>query len=78
MEVAVPVVDEDSEEEAPPKHAHAFGNLARLHKQMYQERVAAMKAFHDEVKARNFPYPETNVSMHSNEKEKFLEALDKE
>ena len=69
---------EDSEEDKPPKHAHAFGNLRRLHEHMYEERVAAMKAFHDEVAANNFPYPHTNISMHPNEKEKFLEALDKE
>ncbi|MFT5504675.1 MAG: 3-methyl-2-oxobutanoate hydroxymethyltransferase [Gammaproteobacteria bacterium] len=67
----------DSEEAKPPKHAHAFGNLARLHKQMVEERVAAMQMFNDEVKAKNFPYAENSISMHVNEKEKFLEALDK-
>jgi 3-methyl-2-oxobutanoate hydroxymethyltransferase len=72
------ICGEDSEEDKPPKHAHAFGNLARLHKQMYEERVAAMKGFHDEVQAKNFPYAETNIKMHAEEKEKFLEALDKE
>lgn len=77
MSFVADICGEDSEEEKPPKHAHAFGNLARLHKQMYEERVAALKAFHDEVTAKNFPYPETNISMHPNEKEKFLEALDK-
>ena len=71
------ICGEDSEEASPPKHAHAFGNLRRLHQQLYEERVTALKAFHDEVTAQNFPYPETNVSMHPNEKEKFLEALDK-
>jgi hypothetical protein len=45
---------------------------------MYEERVAALKTFHDEVTAKCFPYPETNISMHADEKEKFLEALDKE
>jgi len=77
MSFVADVCGEDSEEESPPKHAYAFGNLARLHKQMYEERVNALKAFHDEVVAKNFPYPQTNVSMHANEKEKFLEALDK-
>ncbi len=72
------ICGEDSEEEKPPKHAHAFGNLARLHKQMYEERVAAMSEFHSEVTKKIFPYAETNISMHPNEKEKFLEALDKE
>ena len=71
------ICGEDSEEEKPPKHAYAFGNLARLHKQMYEERVTALKAFHDEVTAKNFPYPETNIGMHPDEKEKFLEELDK-
>ena len=71
------ICGEPSEEDEPPKHAHAFGDLGRLHKQMYEERVVALKAFHDEVTAKNFPYPETNISMHPNEKDKFLEALDK-
>jgi 3-methyl-2-oxobutanoate hydroxymethyltransferase len=77
MSFVADICGEDSEEEKPPKHAHAFGNLARLHKQMYEERVAALTAFQSEVAAKNFPYPETNISMHPNEKEKFLEALDK-
>ena len=77
MSFVADICGEDSEEETPPKHAYAFGNLARLHKQLYEERVAAMKAFHDEVAAKNFPYAETNVSMHPDEKDKFLEALDK-
>lgn len=71
------ICGEDSEEEKPPKHAHAFGNLARLHKQMYAERVAALSEFHSEVTKKKFPYAETSISMHPNEKEKFLEALDK-
>ena len=71
------ICGEASEEDNPPKHAYAFGDLGRLHKQMYEERVAALKAFHNEVTAKNFPYPEQNITMHPNEKDKFLEALDK-
>ena len=71
------ICGEDSEEDKPPKHAYAFGNLGRLHKQMYEERVAALKAFHTEVTTNKFPYQEQNTTMHPNEKEKFLEALDK-
>jgi 3-methyl-2-oxobutanoate hydroxymethyltransferase len=78
MSFVADICGEDSEEETPPKHAHAFGNLGRLHKQMYEERVGALKSFHDEVTALNFPYAETNISMRPNEKNKFLEALDKE
>jgi hypothetical protein len=44
---------------------------------MYEERVAALSEFHSEVSRNNFPYAETNISMHPHEKEKFLEALDK-
>ena len=77
MSFVADICGEDSEEEKPPKHAHAFGDLRRLHQQMYEERVAALKAFHDEVTAKNFPYPDTNVSMHPDEKEKLQEALDK-
>ena len=72
------ICGEASEEDSPPKHAHAFGNLGRLHKQMYEERVTALKAFHGVVTARNFPYPEQSFTMHPDDEEKFLEALDKE
>ena len=71
------ICGEASEEETPPRHAYAFGNLGRLHQQMYDERVAALKAFHGEVMAKRFPYPEQCVSMQPEEKQKFLEAVDK-
>ncbi|MEM8798221.1 MAG: 3-methyl-2-oxobutanoate hydroxymethyltransferase [Pseudomonadota bacterium] len=71
------ICGEASEEDKPPKHAHAFGNVGRLHKQIHKERVAALGAFHQEVSAGKFPYPATNIGMHPGEKEKFLEALDK-
>ena len=65
------------ESESPPKHAHAFGNLAPLHNQLYEERVAALKKFHAESTAMRFPYPEQSITMHAGEEEKLLEALDK-
>lgn len=71
------ICGEASEEETPPKHAYAFGNVGRLHRQIHEERVAALGKFHAEVMARNFPYAETNVSMREGEREKMLEALDK-
>ena len=70
------ICGEASEEDKPPKHAHAFGQVGRLHKQIHSERVAALGEFHREVTAGNFPYPQTNITMHAGEKEKFLEALD--
>ena len=77
MSFVADICGEASEEEKPPKHAHAFGNVGRLHKQIHDERVAALSAFQSEVTIGNFPYPQTNISMHEGEKEKFMEALDK-
>ena len=77
MSFVADICGEDSEEEKPPKHAYAFGNVGRLFKQIHEERVAALGKFHSEVTKGNFPYPQTNISMHDGEKDKFLEALDK-
>ena len=77
MSFVADICGETSEEEKPPKHAYAFGNVGRLHDQIHDERVSALKMFHSEVISKNFPYKQTNISMHSGEKEKFLEELDK-
>ena len=65
------------EEPNPPRHAHAFRNLQPLHEQIYNERVAALKEFHAEVRARNFPYQEQHISTVDGETEKLIEQLDK-
>lgn len=70
------ICGEASEEDKPPKHAYAFGNVGRLHKQIHQERVEALGKFHTEVHANTFPYASINIAMHEGEKDKFLEALD--
>lgn len=49
------ICGEASEEEKPPRHAHAFGNLGPLHRKIREERVAALGQFHREVAAGNFP-----------------------
>ena len=77
MSFVADICGEPSEEKKPPKHAHAFGNVGRLHTQLHNERVEALSKFKNEVVAGNFPYRETNISMHSGEKDKFLEALDR-
>ena len=77
MSFVADICGEASEEDKPPKHAHAFGNVGRLHKQIHEERVAALGQFHSEVVEGNFPYQQTNISMHEGERDKFLEALDK-
>ena len=77
MSFVADICGEASEEDRPPKHAHAFGNVGRLHKQIHDERVAALGQFHSEVVEGNFPYQQTNISLHEGERDKFLEALDK-
>ncbi len=72
------VCGEASEEDTPPRHAYAFGNLQPLHDQLYAERVTALRKFHEETAAGRFPYPEQNIAMHVGEHERFLEALDNE
>ena len=44
---------------------------------VHEERVKALSAFNTEVKNNNFPYQETNISMHPGENEKFLESIEK-
>ena len=77
MSFVADICGEASEEDTPPRHAHAFGRVGRLHKQIHEERVAALGTFHQEVVANHFPYAHTNIAMRAGEKEKFLEALDK-
>jgi 3-methyl-2-oxobutanoate hydroxymethyltransferase len=66
------------ESDPAPKHAHAFGNLAPLHKQMYEERVTALEQFQIETTEKRFPYAQQSIMMHPDEEDKLLEALDKE
>jgi len=61
----------------PPKHAHAFRDLGRLHRQIYCERVEALKEFQAKVTSREFPYPAQAVRMREGERDILLEALDK-
>ncbi|MGB0465009.1 MAG: 3-methyl-2-oxobutanoate hydroxymethyltransferase, partial [Candidatus Puniceispirillaceae bacterium] len=77
MSFVADVCGEASEEDKPPKHAHNFGNVGRLHTQIHKERVEALSKFHSEVVAGNFPYQKNNISMYEGEREKLLEALDK-
>jgi len=65
------------EAENPPRHAHAFGDLAPLHRRLHTERVAALKEFQSEVRGRAFPYPDQSISMREGELDKLHEALEK-
>ncbi len=65
--------------EAPndPKHARAFGNVGRLHQQIYTERAEAMVKYREAVNEGTFPGPKETVHMPKEENERLLEALDK-
>jgi len=65
------------EAENPPRHAHAFRDLGRLHRQLHTERVEALSEFKTEVYSRAFPYSAQSISMRDGELEKLQEALDK-
>lgn len=71
------LLDAPLREDKPPKHAYAFGDAGRLQRQIHEERVAVLRAFHTEVATKAFPYASTNIGMRHGEKAKFLEALDR-
>ena len=77
MSFVADVCGDLSEEDKTPKHAHAFGDIKRLRKQIDKERIDALGEFKSEVVAGKFPYSKTNISMVKGEKDKFLEELDK-
>ena len=60
MSFVADICGQDSEEEKPPKHAHAFGNVGKFQKMVHEERVKALSAFNTEVKNNNFPYRSRN------------------
>ncbi|MDA0655655.1 MAG: 3-methyl-2-oxobutanoate hydroxymethyltransferase [Proteobacteria bacterium] len=59
----------------PPRHARAFGDLARLHRQIQQERIAALKAFRQASMEGRFPAAAETVSIDPEELESFLAKL---
>lgn len=65
------------EDPNPPRHAFAFRDLKPLHENLYRERVAALKEFHEQATAMKFPYREQAISMHDGEEGKLKEMLDK-
>lgn len=61
----------------PPYHAHAFGDLLSIRKQVAAEKHRALSEYHKAVCAGGFPDGSVSISMHDGEHEKLLEALDK-
>jgi len=75
--VFVFMADLCGETDNPPRHAHTFRNLAPMHARLYEERVAALREYHAEVHAKQFPYESQNAFMGELELEKLQEALDR-
>ncbi len=77
MSFVADICGEASEEETPPKHAHAFGDVGRLHKQDPMKSALPSPGWPSQRGGgENFPHDHTNIGrLHSGEKEKFLEAL---
>ena len=62
------------ETESPPRHAHAYGNVQRLKKQIREERIEALTRFHNAVREGSFPYSDVSVEMNIDELEQFRVA----
>ena len=63
------------ETETRPRHARAFGNLHRLHKQMQEERPAALKAYKSSVLDQSFPARSEIVGIDEDEFQTFLSKI---
>jgi 3-methyl-2-oxobutanoate hydroxymethyltransferase len=59
-----------------PRHARAWGNLARLHDQIRQERIEALTLFRQEVSNASFPIKSETSNISEAELESFLNAID--
>lgn len=63
------------ESSKPPRHARAFGDLARLHKAVREERVKALSAFRAAVASADFPAAGEIAAIPDHELEDFRARL---
>ncbi len=63
------------EKDTPPRHARAFGDLARLHWQIQEERVAALAAFRRASTDGTFPSSAETPDVAVDEFKRFQEKL---
>ena len=62
--------------ESPPRHARAYGDLAGLRRQFREARVAALKAFRADAMGGAFPADEETAGIEAAELERFVQRLD--
>lgn len=60
-----------------PRHARAYANLAKLRRQIHDERIRALKAFRDDALNGKFPGESETVDMNPREMELFLERIER-
>ncbi|NCG23626.1 MAG: ketopantoate hydroxymethyltransferase [Actinobacteria bacterium] len=63
------------ESEHVPRHARQYGDLARLHQKIRDERVEALTAFRADVTARSFPDESEVVAIAADELAQFVDRL---
>lgn len=61
--------------ENPPRHARAYGDLAGLRRRLREERVAALRAFRADAMAGAFPGPKETAGIEPGELDRFLDRL---
>lgn len=66
------------ETENPPRHARAFGDLAKYVRLIEEERVAAFTRFREASDAGDFPNDRETAAIDPKELETFLEKLERE
>lgn len=69
--------DLTGETENPPRHVQVFGDLARLHRELYAARVAAVGAFRDAATNGSFPPDSITPHMSPGEYEKLMTEIDR-
>ena len=65
------------EHENIPRHARAFGNILKLKKELYKERVNSIKGFKTAVENHTFPESNELVNIKEKELEKFKKLISK-
>ena len=66
------------EREGAPRHARAYGDLARLYQRIREERLAALKAFRDDAMNGGFPSDAETATIESHQLKKFRERLERD
>ena len=63
------------EHENIPKHARTFGNVLKLKKDIYKERVSSLKNFKNSVENQTFPSEKELINIGKEELEKFKDLI---